>query len=68
MSDDKDETITRLQAELRVAKNAISDAFYVLEGSRAIESQSDELLEKRAQALMRFFEAHSKLRKVGHRD
>lgn len=48
---------------LGVAYNAMSDADFVLEGSRAIK-QSDDMLERRENALMRFFEALDQIKKV----
>ncbi len=44
-----------LKAKHRKAINALKDADFVIHGSRAIK-QSDEDLQKREEALMRFFE------------
>ena len=58
--DDLVERIASLKAErdeLAAMVQALEDADFVLAGSIEIEGQSDALLEKREDALMRFFEA-----------
>lgn len=42
---------------------ALDDADFVLAGSTAIEGQSDEALDKRENALMRFFETLAEYRR-----
>lgn len=52
--------LAKLLEIVRVYKSSLEDALFVLEGSIAIEGQSDELLERRDGALMRVFEADTK--------
>lgn len=47
---------------LEIALQAMKDAEFVLEGSQAVEGQSDEILGKRERALQRFLEAINKIK------